>query len=146
MSKKAGAGTLQKQLVEEMGKDPVRLYTIPEIMEIFDIDKVAAGNALYNTYRVDRIMKHKETNDKNQMQYALKIPEHLSKPYAPQNSRSNIKSHKIKKGQMPSSREIRTMFAQTQNQMAKMEDMMIAVVEEAEDLEKMIHKIKNITS
>ena len=60
-------------------------------------------------------------------------------------NRSKIKSHKIKKGQMPSSREIRAMFAQTQNQMAKMEYMMIAVVEEAEELEKMMTKIRAIS-
>lgn len=147
MKHMVGGGTLQAQLIEKLEEEPKALWTRDDVMEYLEVEERAAENALYNAWRTGKICRHVDRHPENNLyQYALKIPTLKSAVYEMSNRGQSTPTGKKKKGQLPTAREVRTMFAQTQNQMAKMEDMMIAVVEEYEELEKMINKIKNITS
>lgn len=141
-----GGGTLQAQLIEKLQDDPKGLYTKHDAMDLLDVEERPAENALYNAWRTGKIHKHVDPCPETGYQrFALKIPAAKSAVYI-KGDRGGSTGKKMKKGKMPSAREIRSMFAQTQNQMAKMEDMMVAVVEEAEELEKMMNKIRNISN
>lgn len=124
---------------------PTKMYTYEDIMEEFEVEQQAAQNGVYNLYRVGKIMRHIDKDpDTNIHRYALKINPAKADPYKAMER--NSPTGKKKKGQLPSAREMRTAFAQLQNSLANMEDMMIAVVEESEHMEKMLNKIKNITN
>lgn len=145
MGRSGGSGTLQAQLIAIMKEDPKALWTKNDVMETLDIEERPAENALYNAWRTGKMNKHIDPDPETNLQrYALNISPAKQAIYEKSDRGSTPK--KRKKGTMPSAREIRTMFAQTQNQMAKMEDMMVAVVEEAETLEKMMNKIRNISN
>jgi len=151
MLQKTKQNGLYGKVVNLLKDSPKKLFTWEDIKEEFDINDVAAQNAVYNMHRAGKIERHTDKDENKFWRYAFKVSAGKSDPYVQGESRkpkmNAMKTVKgRRKGQLPSAKEMRTMFAQTQNQMAKMEDMMIAVVEEYEELEKMINKIKNITS
>jgi len=144
MAVSKGGRTLQAQLIEKLQDDPKALWTRDDVMEYLGVEDRAAENALYNAWRTEKICRHVERCPKtNLYQYALTITPAKSAPYemVPRSP-----TGKKKKGQLPTAKEVRTMFAQAQNQMAKLEDMVIAIVDEYEETEKLLNKIKNITS
>ena len=145
MAAPKGGGTLQAKMIKKLEKNPKKLYTKQTMMKLLGVEERPAENALYNAWRTGKICKHVDPcPETGYQQFALKIPGTKAAVYQKLERGSGTK--KRKKSQMPTAREIRTMFAQTQNQLAKMEDMMVAVVEEAETLEKMMTRIRNLSN
>lgn len=129
--------------------DPKALWTWQDLrVESPEYDEKAAQNCFHRLYTIGKIKRHIEKDpETNLYRYALEISSAKSDQWVKNDATSapKTKTGKRKKGQLPSSREVRTMFAQTLNQIAKLEDMMITIVDQHEENEKLLNKIKIIT-
>lgn len=143
---------IAKEIIGLLKENPKDLWTWDDLLEaIPDSNEKAVQNSVHRLFTEGQIKRHMDRcEDTNRWRYGMSIPESKADKWVKNENvvagATRRKGKKKKKGQMPSAREIRMMFAQTQNQMAKMEDMMVAVVEEAEELEKMMNKIRNISN
>lgn len=137
----------QEQIIaamKEAGKNV--LWTRPEIMEHFGWHKTQAENALYNAWRTGKIHKHKEPDKEGNNRYALYIKEAsrlLYTPSKPTGATSGT-SRKRKKGSLPTSKEIRRMFAEHMNSTAQLEDIVLELADRLEVLEKKHEKIQSL--
>ena len=128
---------------------PTDLWTRDELMEeLDDIDKRQAENALYNAWRAEKLYRHKNVNNDKQFQYALKIPE-INRatppaPYVASTSPSSGSGIKKRRGVKATPKEIRMAFMQVQNSLAKLEDMIMPIIEDAEEKDKMLNKLRNM--
>lgn len=143
-----GAGSLQKQFIAimtEQGK-PTDFWTVADMMEVSGYDKRQVDNAMGNAWRAGKIHRHKD-NDKaatgwGTARYALKVKDADRRIYTP--SPAGVAGHAKRRGVKATPKEIRMAFMQVQNSLAKLEDMIMPVVEEAEEKDKVLNKLKNM--
>ena len=145
MAGKKGGGTLQAEIIKMMGEKagPTDLWVRDEVMAEMDITDIRqAENALYNAWRSGKIYRHKDQTEDKQFQYALKIKE------ADRRSSSDIKVYspgaKKRKGTKPTAKEIRMAFMEVQRAFTRLEDLVMPVIESAEDRDKVLDRLKNI--
>lgn len=141
-----GAGNLQARIVElmtEKGK-PTDLWTYEDVMTEFDdLNKRQAENALYNAFLTGKIYRHKDANEDKQIQFALQIKEgnRFIKITGPRNMSPGPKK---RKGVKPTAKEIRMAFMDLQRAFTRLEDLVMPVVESAEDKDKALERLRNI--
>lgn len=137
--------TVQKQIVNAMKEQGSKnsLWTRQDIQDALGLEARPAENALYNAWRSGKIYRHKDKDEDGNMRYALNMKEQYREIYIPTEKRASPGGTRKKK-KLPTAKELRTMFAQTMNQMAQLEDSMLAVVERQEQLEKTITKIESL--
>jgi len=154
------AGTGLKTIIrDQMMENPKTLYSIPDLVDIFktheqlkskdaDQKRKAIENMLRNL-RVDKeIFRHVDRDENGDLQYAVSLPEAkiehwvLSTTMGQGNSIKNGGTQKKRKGQLLSSKEIRSMFAAHYTNMAKLEDSCMAIIEQSEMTEKEMAKIR----
>ena len=154
-------GTGLKALIRnQMLEEPKTLYSIPDLLDIFKnheqlkskdgIQKAKAIENMLRNLRVDKeIFRHVDRDENDDLQYAVSIPdakiEHwvLSTTMGQGNPTKNGGVPKKRKGQLLSSKEIRSMFAAHYNNMAKLEDSCMAIIERSEMTEKEMAKIRS---
>ena len=146
--KKGGAGSLQQQFVKimtEQGK-PSDLWTIADMMEVTGLEKRQVENALSNAWRGGKIDRHRVNGDSTTGQgsarFALKLKDADKQTYVPFQA-SGAGSPK-RRGVKATPKEIRMAFMQVQNSLAKLEDMIMPVVEDAEEKDKVLNKLKSM--
>lgn len=137
--------TIQAEIIKTMKEQGSKntLWTKQDIMDALDLDERPADNALYNAWRSGKLFRHKEKSTDGQYRYALYMKEQYREIYVQQEKRGSPGVARKKK-KLPSAKELRSMFASTMNQMAQLEDSMLAVVERQEQLEKTITKIESL--
>ena len=147
--KRGGAGTLQAQFIEIMksqGK-PSDLWTVEDMIKASGYDKRQVDNGMGNAWRAGKIDRHRD-NLKTEFgwgtaRYALKLKDADKKVYVAQQSPSQGSAYK-RKGIKASAKEIRMAFMNVQNAIAKLEDMIMPVIENSEEKHKALQKIKNM--
>lgn len=145
MAKSGPKNTLQQQIMEMMREQGTKnaLWTPQDIMDQMGLDARPVENALYNAWKTGKIYRHKEKSADNYFRYALYMKEQYRENYVPQPKGSSPGGARKKK-KLPTAKELRVLFASTMNQMAQLEDSMLAVVERQEQLEKTITKIESL--
>lgn len=133
---------LRQKVMSQLNATPTKLYTHNDIERILKINAKAATNATYNLFRDGLIQRHVNKSKDGLYQYAIKISEGKSVKYEAQ--QTNKSSQKKKKPAI-TLREVRMAFAQTQNQLAKLEDIISQIMEENDEFNKMFNKIRNLT-
>lgn len=144
-----GAGSLQKQFIAimaEQGK-PSDIWTVEDMMEATGLEKRQVDNALSNAWRGGKIDRHKDNGDSTTgwgfARYALKIKDSDKRIYVV-NQAQALGHTKRRKGQKATPKEIRVAFMQVQNSLAKLEDMIMPIIEDAEDRDKVLNKLKSL--
>jgi hypothetical protein len=151
-SNKKGSGTLQQQIIEVMtdSAKPTELWLIADIMDSLGITKVQADNALANAWKTNKICRHKINANPDAVyggsaRYALKIKEEDKQYYSVSPRASAISpTGKKRKGQKASAKEIRFAFVEMQRALTRLEDLIMPVVEDAEEKDKALEKLRNI--
>jgi len=140
-------GGKQEKLIALMGEHAkTQLWIREDFMEHFGWDKIPAENAVYNAWRTGKIYRHKEPDKEGNKRYGLSIKEESRAIYKQSKTGGGTTPGitRKKKKSLPSAKELRKMFAEHMNQMAQLEDTMLAVVERQEELEKTISKIEQL--
>lgn len=145
---KKGSGTLQKQFVaimEEQGK-PTDFWTVEDMVKASGYDKRQVDNAMGNAWRGGKIERHRDNAPSatgwGAARYALKVKDADRKIYSPTPAGSSGPTKR--RGVKATPKEIRMAFMQVQNSLAKLEDMIMPVVEDAEEKDKVLNKLKNM--
>jgi len=143
-----GSGGLQKQFInimKEQGK-PNDLWSVIDMMDASGKTKMQVDNALANAWKSNKITRHRINGDSDTgmgfARYALNLKDTDKQDYvAPvQSHGSPIKRRGIK----ANAKEIRMAFMNVQNAIAKLEDMIMPVIESAEEKDKALARLKNI--
>lgn len=146
---KKGSGTLQVEFIAimtEQGK-PSDLWTVADMMEATGLTKTKVDNGMANAWRTGKIDRHRENLDSGggwgAARYALKLKDSDKRIYVvnPVGSGSNPAK---RRGANATPKEIRMAFMQVQNSFAKLEDMIMPIIEQAEDKDKILNKLKNM--
>ena len=126
-------------------KNPTKLYTVADLIND-EYNEKALITALWRQHKNGKIMRHKEKSEDGKYRYALEIADENAVEYVEKSPLAGKaqKGGTKKRGQKHTAKEIRTMFAQTMNQLAKLEDMVSDIVELAEDTDKTMQKIENL--
>lgn len=146
---KIGGGTLQQQFIAIMkgqGK-PTDLWSVADMMEATGLVKIKVDNAMANAWRTGKIDRHKINGDSGGAymgfsRYALKLKDSDKQDYVASSGRGT--SFAKRKGPKATPKEIRMAFMQVQNSLAKLEDMIMPIIEQAEDKDKILNKLKNM--
>jgi len=145
---KKGSGTLQKQFIkimEEQGK-PTDFWTVADMVEASGYDKRQVDNAMGNAWRACKIERHRDNaaaaTGWGAARYALKVKDEDRKVYTP--TPAGVAGHAKRRGIKATPKEIRMAFMQVQNSLAKLEDMIMPIIEDAEEKDKMLNKLKNM--
>jgi len=134
---------IRKRVFDLLNEDPKQLWSIPEMLEKFPESTYKAIDTHFRVLRVDgRIDRHIDRDINGDFQFAVKVKIEKIDPYIKQERPSNS-GPKKRKGKLLSSKEIRSMFAAHYNNMAKLEDSVMAIVEQFEETEKEMIKIRN---
>jgi hypothetical protein len=137
----------QQQLIALMGEHPkTQLWIKEDFMDHFGWGDIPAANAVYNAFRSGKIHKHKEKDKEGNQRYALSIKEENRQIYKQSKTGSGPKpgGPRKKKGGLPTSKEIRRMFADHMNSTAQLEDIVLGLADRLEILEKNHEKIKQL--
>jgi hypothetical protein len=118
-------------------------------------------HACENTLQMLRIegviQRHKVKTEDGDYQFGINLPEDEIEQYVKQPRRregstrgpaktSGLTAYKRKKGTIMTAKGLRMMFAQLQNDIAKPEDSMMDVAEQAEETERKMIKLHNVMS
>ncbi len=125
--------------------DPNALWTIAEIAETLEFEEKQIANAVYNAWILGKICRH-TIKDSGKVRYAMKIADKDKVIYEdrkPINPNANGKPKK-RKGSHSTGKEIRMMFADAQRSLMRLEDAVMSKVEDAEETEKNITKLRNL--
>lgn len=146
MGTKKGEG-LYPRIVKHYSKNAKTkkmLFTAENVMKNFNIDAKMANNALYWLHRTDDICRHKERKGKTggkgrsgKYQYAIEIAEEFNDPYVASHASTNTSSG----GRAPGLTAIQRQFALIHMANAKLEDMIIKALTEADEIKKQKHKL-----
>lgn len=139
---------ITKQVMDLLRAEPKDLWTWGDILEeIPESNEKAVQNCIHRLYVEGKVMRHIDSEEETRRRrYAMEITPAKRDDYVKIEYTNTGKTTPIKrkKGSLPSSKEIRTAFAQTMTQLAKLEDMVSDVVELAEDTERKMKKIENL--
>lgn len=143
-NQKAGPITRTENLLK---KNPKKLYTRVDTEKALKLTTKEAGNSLWWLWKEGRIQRHVEKTEDGLYQYAYQLPKDKVEVYKPgpmAETMKQVSKRRKKKGGMPSAREVRAMFAQAQNQIATLEDMVMQVMEEYETMEKKVNRLMKL--
>lgn len=146
-------------LFELMKKDPERLFSINDLMEIYKnhhqlktkegrLEKYRAIEGVMRNLRVaNKIFRHTDKDVNGDLQYAVSIPKNKIEVWILQTRENQAgipknATQKRRKDKLLSSKEIRSMFAAHYNNMAKLEDACMAIIEQSESTEHEMEKIR----
>ena len=146
--KKGGAGSLQQQFIAimtEQGK-PSDIWTVEDMIKATGLEKRQCDNALSNAWRAGKIDRHKDNGGADTgwgfARYALKLKDSERRVYVSTLATGRVSTKR--RGAKATPKEIRMAFMQVQNSLAKLEDMIMPVVEEAEEKDKVLNKLKSM--
>lgn len=146
---KKGGGTLQQdfiRIMNEQGKSS-DLWTVADMMEASGINKTKTDNAMANAWRTGKIDRHKDNIKTGSgwgvARYALKLKDSDKQVYVVNPIGGGTNPAK-RRGANATPKEIRMAFMQVQNSLAKLEDMIMPIIEQAEDKDKILNKLKNM--
>ena len=138
-----GAGSAQQEILaslKECGK-PTDLWSVNDISEQMGVQSKKIENAVYNLYIKGKLCRHRNKSDENQIQYALKIKDDDRVTYeAPAEKRSYV----ARRGQKASAKEIRVAFVEIQRAFTRLEDLIMPVIESAEEKDKAQARLKSV--
>lgn len=130
-----------------MSESKTKLFTIQDLADEWECEFRTIQNITHNLRLKGKIDRHIDRDKNKNFRFAVLISPDKVEPYVPMasktknNSDNNIK--KKKRGQLLSGKEIRSMFAAHYNNMAKLEDSVMAIIERSEMTEKEMTKIRN---
>lgn len=144
MSKKGIKTGARKKILKLMKSNPKQLWSIPELLAEFQDATPKSMDSHLRVLRIDgEIDRHIDDDVNGDRQFAVSVKIEKIEPYVAQtHSGKGALSKKKKKGQLLSSKEIRSMFAAHYNNMAKLEDSCMAIIEHSEMTEKEMVKIR----
>lgn len=125
--------------------DPKALWTTQEIAEELDVETKKVENAVYNAWTLGKICRHAE-KEAGKVRYAAKITgaNNLLYEQRPINVANANSKPKKRKGSYATGKEIRMEFANLQRALMRLEDMVMSKVEDAEETEKNLNKLRNL--
>ena len=110
------------------------------------LEKRQCDNALSNAWRAGKIDRHKDNGGADTgwgfARYALKLKDSERRVYVSTLATGRVSTKR--RGAKATPKEIRMAFMQVQNSLAKLEDMIMPVVEEAEEKDKVLNKLKSM--
>lgn len=139
----------KKNVLAKMNEDSKQLWSVPEMMAEFpDSNYKAIDNVMRNLRVSGVIDRHLDKDVNGDFQFAVKVKIEkidvwVKSTTMGQGNVNNSTVKKKKRGQLLSSKEIRSMFAAHYNNMAKLEDSCMAIIERSEMTEKEMAKIRN---
>ncbi len=134
---------LKLRILEAMQSDKKQLWSIPDLLNYFPEANVKSCESHLRTLRINGdISRHIDNDINDDKQYAVSIKNDKIEPYTKQDhsAKGNFKTKR--KGKLLTGKEIRSMFAAHYNNMAKLEDSVMAVIEQFEATEKEMTKIR----
>jgi len=149
---------LREDVLKLMTKNKKTLYSINDLLEIFKRhnqlkpkdkgQKYKAFENIFRNLRIEgKISRHVDKDENNDIQYAVLIHKDKIEKWVLVQSKQRIntgtKTTYKKRKQLLTSKEIRSMFATHYNNMAKLEDSCMAIIEHSESTEKEMEKIRN---
>lgn len=141
------------ELLELMLKFPKSLYSVSDMVEELKDVPAATNKNIENAFRTLRMGKklnrHVNRDVNGDFQYAITIPVDKIEPWVLNENLSNVmsamggKPNKKRKGTLPTSKEIKSMFAAHFNNMAKLEDSVMMIIDRFEEMDKEMSKIRS---
>jgi len=140
----AAHGDIQARILKIIGEkaEPTELWSTSDLMaepELKGLTKIQVSNSLTYAYELGKVFKHKIKIKHGAGQYALEI--HPNDRYV---AGATTSGGGKKKGQKTSAKEIRYAFADLQRSIARLEDLIMPVIENAEEKDKALAKLKSI--
>lgn len=135
---------IRKQIRDLMSKDKKELFSIEDIVDVLKIEHKIVDNTVRQLRIGGEIDRHIDKDINNHYQYAVSIPKNKATKYVKSKTMglSNNTPYKKRRGVMPTSKEIRSMFAANVGNLAKLEDLVMVITMRYEELEKEMDKIK----
>lgn len=138
---------MRANILKLMNANKKTLWSSPDILSEHPESSDKAIVAILRVLRVDKLItRHIDNDSEGDRQYAVSINEDKIDVYVPQSQSSgdmNSLGKKKRKGALPTSKEIRSMFAAHYNNMAKLEDSVMSIIDRFEEMDKEMNKIRN---
>ncbi len=146
MTYKTAKTGMQKRVTELLAADdPKALWTTHEIAEALDVQAKSVENAVYNAWMAGKVCRHKE-KEAGKVRYAAKISSADKVLYEkrPTNNTNAAYKPKKRKGHQATGKEIRMLFAEMQRSLMRLEDAVMSKIDDAEETEKNMNKLRNL--
>ncbi|MFV1982986.1 MAG: hypothetical protein ACC657_05535 [Thiohalomonadales bacterium] len=138
------------KVLKIMQEDPKVLFSVSDILNILKSDPLikdksddkkykTIDNQFRNLRGQNEIYRHIDRDINGDLQYAVTISDSKIEPFIVTPLENKIR----KKGKLLIGKEIRSMFAMQFNNLAKLEDSVMRIIEEFERVEKEMDKIKH---
>lgn len=128
-------------LYSKTAKTKSTLFGTEDLIRKLKLDTKAASNLVYSLHREGTICRHKEKGKNGKYQYALEIATEHNDPYAPlREKRPPQPGGNV----APGLTAIQKMFANIQNMNARLEDMIMAELAEADKVKKQKSKVASL--
>lgn len=150
---KASTRIKKDDLLAEMNLATSALWTSDDVDDVFKCSAKAARSMLYRLHRMGLIKRHKENDPESGLpRYAISIKKENDLPWkldqkrsASQKSKKTIGPIKAsKRKEMVTAKELRMMISQVIRALSNLEDTICPALEQLEEREKQISKIKNL--
>jgi len=146
MTYKTAKTGIQQRIVDLLrDNDPKALWTVDDLKEVLDDKQKSIDNAVYIAWQSGKICRHKE-RELGKVRYAFKIADKdkLLFEERPTNGSSSTTKPKKRKGYQVTAKEVRMLFAEMQRKLMQLEDSVMARIEEADETEKNLNKLRNL--
>ena len=137
----------QEMLLASMRQNTAELWTKEDVEATFKCGIRPADNALYNLYRKGLIYRHKNNDpDSGFARYAVSIKEENRVVWTKNEAYSNRSkgSKGSKRKEVVTAKELRMMISQIIRSLSSLEDALCPALEQLEERQKQLDKIKNL--
>lgn len=137
---------MQQRIINLLNEtDPKALWTPQEVAEALEAASKAVDSAVYNAWMAGKICRHKEKLN-GRVRYAAEISDSNNLLFEARTINGANAGTKLKKrkGSYTTGKEIRMMFAEMQRLLMRLEDAVMSKVDNAEETEKNLNKLRNL--
>lgn len=137
----------RKKILAKMQEDPKALWSVSDMFAEYPESTHKAVDNHIRALRIEGIIdRHLDKDVNNDFQFAIKVKIEKIDVYVKQDRPTSVggpvAGKKKRKGQLLTAKEIRSMFAEHYNNMAKLEDSVMAIVDRSEMTDKEMTKIR----
>jgi len=125
---------------------PTECWTIQEVADELGVENKQVANAIHRLWIEGKLQRHIQSGDGGLARYAMDIPAADRKNYVPRSESPPAKGYipKKRRGNTITAKEVRMMFAEVQRKLMQLEDVVMARIENAEETEKNLTKLRNL--
>jgi len=151
MDGRTGRTGARNDLIKLTTDNPTTLYTYKDLIDLRGYNQKAAQNVMHNAYVAGIINRHKEKcPTTGLLRYGKDIDPEDRDVYVRDKKISDglkgKKKYKAKTKGVPTEKDVRSMFADIQNQLLKLEEVTVDIVRRGGELEKIKDKIEGLMS